>query len=50
DGEYIEKMSFWMDFRCFIGTVFSVLRSDGVLEGGTGKMMKEIAPTREEKK
>lgn len=49
DGEYIEKMSFWMDLRCFVGTVFSVLRSDGVLEGGTGKMMKEIAPTKEDK-
>lgn len=49
DGEYIEKMSFWMDLRCFVGTVFSVLRSDGVLEGGTGKMMIEIAPTKEDK-
>ena len=25
-----------MDVRCFFGTIFSVLRSDGVVEGGTG--------------
>jgi O-antigen biosynthesis protein WbqP len=25
-----------MDVRCFFGTIFSVLRSDGVIEGGTG--------------
>lgn len=49
DGEYIQKMSFWMDFRCLIGTLFSVLKSEGVLEGGTGKMIKEIASTKEEK-
>ena len=36
DGEYVKKMGPLMDIRCFIGTVFSVLRSDGVVEGGTG--------------
>lgn len=36
DGEYAEKISFMMDVRCFFGTIFSVLRSDGVVEGGTG--------------
>lgn len=36
DGEYAQKISFIMDLRCFFGTIFSVLRSDGVLEGGTG--------------
>lgn len=36
DGEYAEKIGFFMDVRCFIGTIFSVLRSDGVVEGGTG--------------
>lgn len=25
-----------MDVRCFLGTIFSVLRSYGVVEGGTG--------------
>lgn len=36
DGEYAEKIGFLMDIRCFFGTIFSVLRSDGVVEGGTG--------------
>ncbi len=31
-------MSFLFDCKCFIGTVFSVLKSDGVVEGGTGTM------------
>ena len=32
DGEYVKKMSFLFDLRCLFGTVFSVLRSDGVVE------------------
>lgn len=36
DGEYVEKMSFWFDIRCFFATIFSILRADGVVEGGTG--------------
>lgn len=40
DGEYVKKMGPLMDIRCFIGTVFSVLRSDGVVEGGTGAKKK----------
>ena len=36
DGEYAERIGFLMDVRCFFGTIFSVLRSDGVVEGGTG--------------
>jgi len=36
DGEYTEKIGLLMDLRCFFGTIFSVLRSDGVVEGGTG--------------
>ena len=34
-----------MDIRCFIGTVFSVLRSDGVVEGGTGAKKKLMVIT-----
>ena len=30
-----------MDLRCFFGTFLSVLRSDGVVEGGTGEMKKQ---------
>lgn len=41
DGEYVQKMSFSFDVKCFLGTIFSVLRSDGVVEGGTGSMNKK---------
>ena len=36
DGEYIQKMNFAFDVKCFVGTITSVLKSDGVIEGGTG--------------
>ena len=38
DGEYVEKMSFLFDCRCFFGTIAAVLRRDGVVEGGPGAM------------
>ena len=41
DGVYVEKMSFFFDCRCFIGTIISVLKHDGVVEGGTGVMGKD---------
>lgn len=51
DGEYVGKMSFWMDTKCIIFTTISVLKSDGVLEGGTGTISKkEAAITRETSK
>ena len=40
DGEYVEKISFGFDVKCFFGTITSVLRHDGVVEGGTGAMKK----------
>ena len=33
DGEYVEKMSFWFDCKCFFGTFGKVLRGDGIREG-----------------
>ena len=36
DGEYVERLSFGFDVKCFLGTIAAVLRSDGVVEGGTG--------------
>lgn len=45
DGEYVEKMSFAFDIKCFVGTILSVLRSDGVVEGGTGRMQKFLIIT-----
>jgi len=41
DGEYVAKMSLLMDVRCFFGTFLSVLKADGVVEGGTGSMDKK---------
>lgn len=41
DGEYVKKMSFLFDCKCFLGTITSVLKHDGVVEGGTGEMHKE---------
>lgn len=47
DGEYVAALNagkckgFVMDIRCFVGTIISVLRSDGVVEGGTGELKKE---------
>ena len=47
DGEYAAALNaghfkgFAMDVKCFFGTIISVLKSDGVVEGGTGEMKKE---------
>jgi O-antigen biosynthesis protein WbqP len=42
DGDYVQKMGFWMDIKCFFGTIISVIKSDGVVEGGTGKLESEV--------
>ena len=41
DGDYVKNIGFAMDCKCFFGTFISVLRSDGVIEGGTGKINKQ---------
>lgn len=41
DGEYVQKMGFLFDCKCFFGTIVSVLKSDGVVEGGTGELNKQ---------
>ena len=41
DGDYVKNIGFAMDCKCFFGTFLSVLRSDGVVEGGTGEMHKK---------
>ena len=33
DGEYVRRMGFWFDLRCLLGTVLSVARAEGVVEG-----------------
>ncbi len=38
DGEYVKRMSFLFDLKCFFGTFISVAKHDGVVEGGTGTL------------
>ena len=33
DGEYVQRMSFAFDCKCFFGTIGKVLRHEGVVEG-----------------
>ena len=54
DGEYAAALNagkfkgFAMDVKCFFGTIASVLRSDGVVEGGTGELHKQEEREKEE--
>lgn len=47
DGEYVAALNaghgkgFAMDYKCFFGTIKSVLHHDGVIEGGTGELKRE---------
>jgi O-antigen biosynthesis protein WbqP len=53
DGEYVKNIGVKMDIKCFIGTISTVLKREGVVEGGTGKFeqgMEEIAVSKEENK
>ena len=38
DGEYVEKLTLFFDFKCFFRTIKFVLKKDGVVEGGTGEL------------
>lgn len=55
DGEYVKHLrkgglkAFFFDLKCFLGTITSVAVSDGVIEGGTGKLKKQEIPRRIEK-
>lgn len=41
DGKYTDNINLRMDIKCFFGTITSVFKSEGVVEGGTGTMKKE---------
>ena len=47
DGDYVARLNagswsgFVMDVKCFFGTIISVAKSDGVVEGGTGELNKK---------
>ena len=45
DGEYVEKLGLMLDVKCFFGTIVSVLKGSGVVEGGTGRMNAENKQT-----
>ena len=48
DGEYVKHLrqggikALFFDVKCFLGTIKSVLESDGVVEGGTGKIHRNM--------
>ena len=40
DGYYVEHISLWLDIKIFFGTIISIFKSEGVVEGGTGTLEK----------
>jgi O-antigen biosynthesis protein WbqP len=40
DGEYVKKISLWLDIKIFILTFVRVFKSEGIIEGGTGALQK----------
>lgn len=54
DGEYTAALNagkfkgMFMDIKCFFGTITSVLKSDGIVEGGTGELKKREQKKKEE--
>lgn len=54
DGEYTSALmagnfkGIAMDLKCFFGTIVSVLKSDGVVEGGTGEIKKQEKKKKDE--
>ena len=41
DGYYVKHQSVWMDIKCIFLTALSVLKHEGVVEGGTGALQKQ---------
>ena len=48
DGEYVRKLSFAFDCKCFFGTIGAVLRHDGVVEGAAGAPKEKQEETKQE--
>ena len=38
DGYYVKNIGLWLDIKIFFGTIFSIFKSEGVVEGGTGTL------------
>jgi len=41
DGYYVEHVNLWLDIKIFFKTLRKILKSDGVVEGGTGTIEKK---------
>ncbi len=48
DGEYVQKMSFLFDCKCFLKTIISVLKSDGFVEGSCEEFNQNIEKSQKE--
>lgn len=42
DVEYVENIGLRMDVKCFFGTIVSVIKSDGVVEGRTQSIEQQV--------
>jgi O-antigen biosynthesis protein WbqP len=42
DGYYVKHISLWLDIKIFFGTIISIFKSKGVVEGGTGSLENKI--------
>ncbi|MCD4827125.1 MAG: sugar transferase [Acholeplasmataceae bacterium] len=49
DGYYVDNINLWLDIRVFFGTIISIFKSDGVVEGGTGELEKKQIDLKENK-
>ena len=49
DAYYIKHICLWLDIKIFFGTVISVFKSDGIVEGGTGTIEKKKLESKESK-
>jgi len=49
DGYYVKHISLWLDIKIFFGTIISIFKSDGVVEGGTGELEKKQTSSSESK-
>ena len=49
DGYYVKHISLWLDIKIFFGTIVSIFKSDGVVEGGTGTLEKNKPDSKESK-
>lgn len=49
DGYYVDHISLWLDIKIFFGTIISIFKSEGVIEGGTGTLEKKQVKAKENK-